>query len=82
MKFKELKEYIKNFKPVFTRKCLHCEEGKPMYCESCYQKLLTENLELRINKIETYNTYQEGRLGFKEDPCNNHITQIDTNLED
>jgi hypothetical protein len=27
--------------------CLHCGEGKPNYCEKCYQELVAENIKLR-----------------------------------
>lgn len=27
--------------------CLHCGEGKPAYCEKCYQELIAANLKLQ-----------------------------------
>ncbi len=30
--------------------CLHCGEGKPLYCESCFQELIAKNLKLQKEK--------------------------------
>lgn len=35
--------------------CLHCGVGKPYYCESCYQKLVAENLKLQKYKTKLCN---------------------------
>ena len=34
-------------KMYFGDKCLHCSDGKPNYCEECYQELVSENAKLQ-----------------------------------
>ena len=36
-----------SFIGIDITKCLHCGEGKPNYCEKCYQELIAENIKLR-----------------------------------
>lgn len=35
-----------------SKSCLHCEKGKPKYCEECYQELITKNARLQTANME------------------------------
>lgn len=35
-----------------SKKCLHCGENEPNYCENCYQELITENAKLQAKNQE------------------------------
>ena len=57
------KENALNFeKTVHT--CLHCSENTPLYCEKCYQELISKNAELQLEneKIKT-------RIHYKIEKC-------------
>ena len=63
--------------------CLHCGKGNGVYCETCYQDLISENAKLQYEK----NTYKKARQEFENqikkenmELCNkyvNHIPHID-----
>ena len=38
-----------------VQKCLHCNEDTPLYCEKCYQELITKNGELQLENEELKN---------------------------
>ena len=49
-------EYVKlskEFEVLKDKKCLHCGENTPLYCENCYQELITKNGELQL-KYEVF----------------------------
>lgn len=35
--------------------CLHCNENTPLYCEKCYQELISKNAELQLENEELKN---------------------------
>ena len=39
------------------KNCLHCGKHFADYCEKCYQDLISENMELRIHKVECYENH-------------------------
>lgn len=45
---KQYKEYL-NLK---YKKCLHCGNDTPLYCEKCYQELISKNAELQLENEE------------------------------
>lgn len=45
-----------------TKKCLHCNSGKPVYCEACYNLLITKITEL--NALEYSNFPKNTVLKF------------------
>lgn len=76
-------------KEVDTKKCLHCAKGEPMYCEDCYQKLITkiedglvDNEQLRKNIAELRKQLGEirsdyNRLKGGETYDGEHIPRLD-----
>lgn len=49
---------------MLTKKCSHCGNDTPLYCEKCYQELITKNAELQLEneKIKT-------RIHYKVEKC-------------
>lgn len=64
--------------------CLHCGEGKPMYCEDCFQELATENLKLqqeeyihKLHNIQVFeNKIENPKIEIIEEN-QNHIPHVD-----
>ena len=66
-----------------SNKCLHCDENEGVYCETCYQNLISENAKLQL---EVY-TYKQARQEFENqikkenmelhNKYANHIPRID-----
>ena len=44
-----LKDLEKRYEIYADNTCLHCGEGKPAYCEKCFQELIARDLK-RQNK--------------------------------
>ena len=42
-----LKDLEKRYEVYRDNTCLHCGEGKPDYCEKCFQELIVKNLKLQ-----------------------------------
>ena len=40
---------------MLTKKCLHCGNDTPLYCEKCYQELISKNAELQLENEELKN---------------------------
>lgn len=76
-------------KELNTQRCLHCAKGEPMYCEDCYQKLITkieddlvDNEQLRKNIAELRKQLGEirsdyNRLKGGETYDGEHIPRLD-----
>ena len=72
---KEVKDWQRAFQEekdeqfnMLIKKCLHCGNDTPLYCETCYQELISKNAELQsqVNMLdETYTkAIQESKKWF------------------
>ena len=58
--------------------CLHCGKGNGVYCETCYQDLISENAklqaEIHFKKVESYkNKVENPEMFFVEQ----HVPRLD-----
>ena len=53
---------MKEFEKVGFKKCLHCGNDTPLYCETCYQELITKNGELQLENEELQEEVMENDL--------------------
>ena len=75
----ELENALENEKTVHT--CLHCNENTPLYCETCYQELITKNGELQLEN-EKYRKYHLRSLKRWENKFNKQEENFDELLDD
>lgn len=54
-------------------KCLHCGEGEPLYCENCFQDLISQNVKLQMENIQLCNDINS-RGYWPNNPMKKYIT--------
>ena len=42
-----IEKLVKKYKEDESKKCLRCEEGKPAYCEKCFQEVIGWNAKMQ-----------------------------------